>query len=68
MFRYKQRRCWVCGKFHASYLVPDGKGGKAHYCYSCWKAWQAAQQPATLSQPADPPAEQDEASQGNREP
>lgn len=33
------RRCDVCGRYHASYIVPDeARGGKAYYCYDCWKA------------------------------
>jgi hypothetical protein len=33
------RRCAICKKYNASYLVdaPD-LGGKAYLCYSCWKA------------------------------
>jgi hypothetical protein len=32
------RRCAICKKFHASYLVPDDDGGQNYYCYDCWKA------------------------------
>ncbi len=60
MSRYKLRRCSVCGKFHASYLVPDGKGGSLHYCYSCWKAWQASQPPAAAGEKGEPHARQAE--------
>jgi hypothetical protein len=42
------RRCTICGKFHASYLVDDPVLGKYHLCYSCWKAKQA-QEIETLS-------------------
>lgn len=35
------RRCSVCGKFHASYLVLDHEGGKGYYCSSCWHALRA---------------------------
>jgi hypothetical protein len=45
------RRCTICGKFHASYLVVDPAFGKGYLCYSCWKARQAAQ--------PVPPAEKD---------
>ena len=35
----KLRRCHICKKFHASYLVqaPD-LGGQVYLCYNCWKA------------------------------
>ena len=39
------RRCSVCGKFHASYLVPDHPGGKGYYCSSCWHALRAPKPP-----------------------
>ena len=32
------RRCTICKKFHASYLVEDPQLGKCYLCYSCWKA------------------------------
>jgi hypothetical protein len=38
------RRCDVCGKFHASYLVPDFQGRPARLCYDCWKGLYAAPQ------------------------
>jgi hypothetical protein len=34
------RRCTICGKFHASYLVDDPELGKCYLCYSCWTARQ----------------------------
>lgn len=34
------RRCSLCGKFHASYLVPNPDGGNSYYCSACWKATQ----------------------------
>lgn len=45
------RRCSVCGKFHASYLVPDHPGGKGYYCSSCWHALRA---PKPLGDPGVP--------------
>ena len=36
------RRCMLCGKFHASYLVVDPAFCKGYLCYSCWKARQSA--------------------------
>jgi len=36
------RRCSLCGKFHAAYLVPELPVGKNRLCLSCWKNWQAA--------------------------
>ena len=38
MTRKILRRCSLCGKFHAAYLVPEHEGGKGYYCYACWKA------------------------------
>jgi hypothetical protein len=32
------RRCTICGKFHASYLVDDAVLGRCYLCYSCWTA------------------------------
>ena len=52
----KLRRCAMCGKFHASYLVPDfDPVKKGHLCYPCWKARQAAGQPSAAGGP--PPAD-----------
>jgi hypothetical protein len=34
------RRCTICGKFHASYLVDDPVLGTCYLCYSCWTARQ----------------------------
>jgi len=34
------RRCTICKKFHASYLVDDPELGKCYLCYSCWNARQ----------------------------
>ena len=65
MSPYKLRRCSICGKFHASYLVPDGEGGNLHYCYSCWKAQQAARFPETPYKQANQSGEQAETGQEN---
>lgn len=35
------RRCTICKKFNASYLVEDAEFGKYHLCFSCWKVRQA---------------------------
>jgi hypothetical protein len=32
------RRCSICKKFHAAYLVEDPQLGKVYLCYSCWTA------------------------------
>jgi hypothetical protein len=32
------RRCTICKKFHASYLLVDPALGKLYLCPSCWKA------------------------------
>jgi len=45
------RRCTICGKFHASYLVEDPAFGKGYLCYSCWKARQSAQTVPPADQP-----------------
>jgi protein-tyrosine phosphatase len=45
------RRCVICGKFHAAYLVPDHPGGSGYYCYSCWKARFANQATPTDKPP-----------------
>ena len=34
------RRCTICKRFHASYLVEDPIFGKGYLCYDCWKARQ----------------------------
>ena len=34
------RRCTLCKRFHASYLVEDPERGKYYLCYFCWKARQ----------------------------
>ncbi|MBN1372993.1 MAG: hypothetical protein JW987_13735 [Anaerolineaceae bacterium] len=33
------KRCDVCKRFHAAYVVDDPlyPGGKANYCFKCWK-------------------------------
>jgi len=35
------RRCTICRKFHAAYLVEDREFGKRYLCYSCWESHQA---------------------------
>ena len=35
------RRCTICRKFHASYLMEDTEFGKCCLCCSCWKSRQA---------------------------
>ena len=32
------RRCYICGKFHAAYLITGADGITRKVCYSCWKA------------------------------
>jgi hypothetical protein len=47
------RRCTICKKFHASYLLDDPKLGKYYLCYSCWRARSVAaseQQTAQLDE------------------
>lgn len=39
------RRCDLCGRFHASFLVPESGYGKGYLCSSCYKVWQAAHPP-----------------------
>lgn len=34
------RRCTICKRFHASYLVEDRNYGKCYLCYSCWESRQ----------------------------
>lgn len=34
------RRCTICKKYSASYLVEDPQHGKYYLCYSCWRATQ----------------------------
>jgi GNAT superfamily N-acetyltransferase len=50
------RRCSLCGKFHASYLVPELAPGKNRLCYTCWKNWQVTH-PSAGDPPAPPPVE-----------
>lgn len=44
------RRCSICKKIHASYLVEDPERDKYYLCHSCWKATQRAAPPVTLSE------------------
>ncbi len=48
------RRCSLCGKFHAAYLVPEHHGRKGYYRDACWKATQAARPPASQVDAAVP--------------
>jgi len=48
------RRCTLCGKFHASYLVQDPELGKGYLCYTCWKARYATQPPSAPDPAAEP--------------
>jgi hypothetical protein len=46
------RRCIVCKKYGAPFLVPEPESGKGYYCYECWKARHASQ--VVSSQPRQP--------------
>lgn len=37
----KLRRCSICKRFHAAYLVPELGRDNGHLCYECWLAWQS---------------------------
>jgi hypothetical protein len=39
------KRCDVCGKFHAAYLVDDPQLGKLNVCLDCWKRKYAIETP-----------------------
>ena len=52
------RRCTLCKKSHASYLVHDPELGKGYLCYACWKARYAAQPPSAPDQATEPPGKQ----------
>jgi hypothetical protein len=47
------RRCTICKKFHASYLVEDPELGRYYLCQRCWTARTLR----TGEQGANPPAE-----------
>jgi hypothetical protein len=49
------RRCSLCQKYHASYLVTDVNLGKLYLCYTCWKARQADQPPSATPTNSTPP-------------
>jgi len=54
------RRCDICGKFHAAYLVPNPKGGQMKVCQTCWKNLMAPKPDAPAkdeSAKAEKPAE-----------
>ncbi len=46
------RRCIVCKKYGAPFLVPEPESGKGYYCYECWKARHASE--VVSSQPRQP--------------
>jgi ribosome-binding protein aMBF1 (putative translation factor) len=47
------KRCDVCGKFSAAYLVDDAKLGRLNVCLNCWKRGYAiATPPAEKRDPA----------------
>jgi hypothetical protein len=48
------RRCSLCKRFHASYLLPDSEFGKLYLCYDCWKACYAPQPTPTTEPPVRP--------------
>jgi hypothetical protein len=45
------RRCSLCKKFHAAYLVEDPELGEIILCYSCWKARKTQEAVQTLIEP-----------------
>jgi hypothetical protein len=51
------RRCDLCGKFHAAYLVPKPQGGQMKLCRSCWTdtATQKNPQQLTATEKPTPP-------------
>ncbi len=49
MAHYKLRRCSICKRYHAEYLVPED-GIQRHYCYDCWKAKFGAPKPDPADQ------------------
>jgi len=56
------KRCSVCGRFHAVYLVEDEQLGKLILCSDCWKSRQAdssekTKPPAKNPKPGHPQAE-----------
>jgi hypothetical protein len=53
------RRCSLCGKFHASYLVSEHPGGKGYYCYTCWKATYAVRSRLAQDQMRNVPVSKD---------
>jgi hypothetical protein len=53
------RRCTICKRFHASYLVFDPKLGKGYYCYDCWQA-RYATEPSPTPDPTTSPSAQEE--------
>lgn len=43
MSHYKLRRCAVCKRWGASFLVQESDSQKSYYCYDCWKIRFASQ-------------------------
>jgi hypothetical protein len=59
MTRKILRRCSLCGKFHAAYLVPEHPGGKGYYCCMCWRATYPICSASALDQGMEGPSEPD---------
>jgi hypothetical protein len=57
------RRCTVCKRFHASYLVQDAEFGKCYLCYACWKARHAGLPPSAPGKSVEHSGEQAETGQ-----
>ena len=55
------RRCDLCGRFHAAYLVPDPKFGRLQLCYTCWKGRYGSQSPPASERGAEQVGEEEEA-------
>jgi hypothetical protein len=52
------RRCTICQKHQASYLVHDSQLGSGYLCYTCCQARQAASGISSPEQNAGPVDEQ----------
>ena len=55
------RRCDLCGRFHAAYLVPDPKFGQLHLCYTCWKGRHGSPPSPAPERGAEQTGEEEEA-------